>query len=393
MRPLRRPRSGACQEPPVHHWSPQQRDALTAIAAWRRSNDRPFFLLDGHAGTGKSTLAAEIGRREQGTVVYGAFTGKAAAVMRAKGCAEASTIDALIYVPKIETCCVADEPCKRPPCGDRCCYARQRFIGRTLNKDSTVADADLVIIDEVSMVGRQMGEDLLSFGKPVFVLGDNAQLPAIGDAGYFTSRVPDFQLTEIHRQARGSPVIELATRARQGLPLLLGSYGDSAVVNGISTQEMLSFDQVLVGTHRMRHRSNKQIRQALGYHGPVPQRGEKVLCLKNNRLLGLRNGTTWIVLDASLVGDGFVAMTVENEDGEQVEVFAPVEGFSSPDANGNDLPGEPFAFGYAITTHKAQGSQWDSVLVFDESFVFRADCWRWLYTAITRAVSRVTVVS
>ncbi len=393
MRTLRSPRSGSCQEPTTSRWSQQQLDAMAAITAWRQSNDRRFFFLDGHAGTGKTTMAAEIGRRQSGSVVYGALTGKAAAVMRAKGCASASTIDSLIYIPRLQISCAADEPCKSPPCGERCCFARQRFIGRSLNKDSAVRDADFVIVDEVSMVGRQMGEDLLSFNKPVIVFGDTAQLPSIGDAGYFTSRKPDFVLTEIHRQARGSPVIELATRVRQGWPLLLGGYGDSAVIDGITTKDMLSFDQIIVGTHRTRHRINKQIRQALGYAGPVPQRGEKVLCLKNNRRLGLRNGTTWIVLDAAPVGDGFIAMTVENDDGEQVEVFAPVEGFNAPDANGNDLPGEPFAFGYAITCHKAQGSQWDSVLVFDESFVFRADGWRWLYTAVTRAVARVTVVS
>ena len=125
----------------------------------------------------------------------------------------------------------------------------------------------------------------------------------------------------------------------------------------------------------------------------MPERGEKVLCLKNNRQKGLRNGTLWTVIEAVPVDDGFIAMTVEDEEGLQVEVFAPVEGFSSHDANGNELPGEPFAYGYAITCHKAQGSQWDSVLVIDESRVFREHRWRWLYTAVTRAVSRVVVSS
>ena len=374
-------------------WSSQQAQALAAVDAWRRARDRPFFFLSGHAGTGKSTLAGEIARREGDGVVFGAYTNKAAAVMRSKGCADATTIDSLIYIPELQVSCAAVEPCKTPPCGKRCRYLRERFVGRVLNRDSDVAYARRVIIDEVSMVGELMGRDLLSFGVPVLVLGDIAQLPSIGDGGFFTKHKPDFQLTEVHRQALGSPIIELATRARQGLPLLTGNYGDSAVVDGISIKEMLSFDQIIVGTHRTRCRINKQIRKALGYGGAVPERGEKVLCLKNNRQKGLRNGTLWVVVHAVPADDGFIAMTVEDEEGQQREVFAPVEGFSSRDASGNELPGEPFAYGYCITCHKSQGSQFEAVLVIDESAVFREDRWRWLYTAVTRAVSRVVVSS
>jgi exodeoxyribonuclease-5 len=374
-------------------WSPQQVQALAAVESWRRDRSRPFFYLSGFAGTGKSTLAAEIAHREGDGVVFAAYTNKAAAVMRSKGCADATTIDSLIYIPELQASCAAAEPCKSPPCGKRCRYARERFVGRVLNRDSDVAYARLVVIDECSMVGAQMGNDLLSFAKPVLVLGDIAQLPSIGDGGFFTRRRPDFQLTEVHRQAFGSPIITLATRARQGLPLLPGSYGDSAVVDEISIKEMLSFDQIIVGTHRTRHRINKQIRKALGYGGAVPERGEKVLCLKNNRQKGLRNGTLWTVIEAVPADDGFIAMTVEDEEGLQVEVFAPVEGFSSRDASGSELPGQPFAYGYAITCHKSQGSQFDSVLVIDESAVFREDRCKWLYTAVTRAVSRVVVSS
>jgi exodeoxyribonuclease-5 len=154
----------------------------------------------------------------------------------------------------------------------------------------------------------------------------------------------------------------------------------------------LNFDQIICGTHRTRHRINKQIRKLLGYSGGVPERDEKVLCLKNNRHKDLRNGTLWTVIEASPIGDGFIAITVADEDGRRAEVFAPTEGFSSRDANGNELPGEPFCFGYCITAHKSQGSQWDAVLVIDESRVFREHRWRWLYTVLTRAVERVTVV-
>jgi exodeoxyribonuclease-5 len=375
-------------------WSDQQLDALDAVEAWLDDGGEDYFYLAGYAGTGKTTLAAEIAERQGGDVVFGALTGKAAAVMAQRGCAGAATIDSLIYRAAIEVSCAQRPPCANPPCKERCRHARERYAGRELNKDSVVKGADLCIVDEVSMVGSEMGHDLLSFRTPLLVLGDKAQLPPIGDGGFFTNGKPDFQLTQVHRQALGSPVIELATRARKELPLKYGGYGDSAVVDEVRVKEMLNFDQVIVGTHRTRHSLNKKIRKALGYGGTTPERGEKVIALRNNRKLGLRNGTLWTVMEAGKSDDGFVDMVVASEsgDGLPVTVIAPEAGFTSYDGHGGDLPGHPFAFGYAITCHKAQGSQWDSVLVIDESGVFREHRWHWLYTAITRAVRRVVVL-
>jgi exodeoxyribonuclease-5 len=379
-------------------WSDQQRAALGAIEAWRTNgNGAPFYYLAGGAGTGKTTLAREIGRRA-GNAVYAAFTGKAADVMRRKGCTDASTIDSLIYTPKLELSRAAVPPCafvQACLAGKRCQHFRERFIGRTLNEDSAVVGTKLVVIDECSMIGEQMGEDLLSFGTKVLVLGDEAQLPPVMDTGHFTGREPDYQLTEVHRQALGSPVIKLATLAREGRALPHGPHGDSAVLSGDDPQsldDMLADDQIIVGTHRMRHRINEQIRHKLGYGGATPVIGEKVLCLKNNKAKGLHNGTLWTVVDAAPPRGGFVALEIEDDARRRVAVEAPVEGFNLRDSGGVDLPGQPFAFGYCLTCHKSQGSQWDSVLVIDESRVFRADRWRWLYTAITRAADRVTVV-
>ena len=179
---------------------------------------------------------------------------------------------------------------------------------------------------------------------------------------------------------------------REHKPLRLGYYGDSAVVDGISIKDMLDFDQVICGTHRTRHDLIKKIRHVLGFGGDTPEVGEKVLCLKNNRALGLLNGTLWTVTATKPLGGGFVGMTVEDDDGQAVEVVAPVEGFTSFDGNGSGLPEQPFAFGYVITCHKSQGSQWGSVLVIDESEVFHQHRWEWLYTALSRAADQVVVV-
>jgi exodeoxyribonuclease-5 len=328
-------------------------------------------------------------------VKFAAFTGKAAKVMRDKGCDGATTIDSLIYKPLIETSCAAKGPCAPPHCKNRCQNLRKRHIGRTLNEDSDAAEADLIIIDEVSMVGEQMGQAILSFDVPVLVLGDIFQLPPIHGEGFFTRGRPEFELTEIHRQAAGSPVIQLATQARLMEPLQRGIYGSSSVVgvDQVSIAQALAYDQIICGTHKLRHRVTAAMRAKLGYTGPTPQPGEKVICLKNDHRAGLLNGSMWIVREAIPLGDGFIRMTVEDESGDIVEVITPELGFAAHDGKVQDLSGQPFAFGYVITCHKAQGSQWDSILVLDESHVFRQDRHRWLYTAITRATERVTVRS
>ena len=128
-----------------------------------------------------------------------------------KGC-PADTIDHLIYARKRVEFCAAELACQ-DICRERCTHKRERFHDKVLDPESLVKKADLIVADEVSVLGRTMGEDLLSFNKPLLVLGDICQLPAIGDAGYFTSRKPDYHMTVIHRQAAGSPIIRLAARA------------------------------------------------------------------------------------------------------------------------------------------------------------------------------------
>jgi len=155
---------------------------------------------------------------------------------------------------------------------------------------------------------------------------------------------------------------------------------------------MLAHDQIICGTHRMRHRVNAMIRHKLGFNGDTPAVGEKLLCLRNDKQLGLHNGTLWTVTKSGLPRRGFVELEIEDDTQHRVAVEAPIDGFTSRDGSGAELPGQPSAFGYCLTCHKAQGSQWGSVLVIDESRWFRADRWRWLYTAITRAADRVTVV-
>jgi ATP-dependent exoDNAse (exonuclease V) alpha subunit len=361
-------------------WSPQQEQALSQVAGWLKSGDRQVFRLFGYAGTGKTTLARHIANNASGDVAFAAYTGKAAHVMRAKGCHGAGTIHSLIYRPRGE-----DEN-------------GPTFV---LNNDSAAGKATLVIIDECSMVDDEIGRDLLSFGTPVLVLGDPAQLPPVAGGGFFTEGEPDVMLTEVHRQAADDPIIRLSMIVREGGRLEQGSYGNSRVVgrDEIDQDEVLRADQVLVGRNVTRRNYNARIRELLAREGRVPVAGDVLVCLRNDRRRGLLNGSLWQVNRTRQPRKGLLRYTLspgEGDFGRRSTLVSINPAFF--DATANALTSaerrrsDEFDFGYVLTVHKAQGSQWDDVILFDESYAFRENRDRWLYTGITRAVERVTVV-
>jgi exodeoxyribonuclease-5 len=206
-------------------------------------------------------------------------------------------------------------------------------------------------------------------------------------------------LTEVHRQAIDNPIIRLSMLAREGGRLTRGTFGDSAVTgrDGIDATRILACDQVLVGRNETRRRYNSRIRELKGYADPLPALEEKLVCLRNNRQKGLLNGSTWTVKLVGARSGDLVQMRVAPDDGHgpSVKVAVLAGMFTGP---GEDIPWEirrhtdEFDYGYALTVHKAQGSQWDDVVLFDESFAFREHRDRWLYTAITRAAKRITIV-
>ncbi len=360
-------------------WSPQQDEALKAVSAWLKRGEPQVFRLFGYAGAGKTTLAKQLAEDADGEVAFAAFTGKAALVLRSKGCKDARTIHSLIYRPR-ET--DAEEP---------------SFV---LNEDSALAKASLVIIDECSMVDADLGRDLLSFGKPVLVLGDPAQLPPVKGGGFFTEAAPDVMLTEVHRQAADNPIIQMSMLVREGGRLTLGPYGESRVIErrDIDSGAVTLADQVLVGLNRTRRSYNKRLRELFGHEGDFPEPGDKLVCLKNNKTKGLLNGGIWIVKTTGTTRKKKLALNVVPEDdpsGKPLRIGVLPEFFQGVEES---LPlqtrrdSDEFDYGYALTVHKAQGSQWSSVVLFDESGAFREHRNRWLYTGITRAAKRLTVV-
>lgn len=372
-------------------FSPQQDEALKAVAKWLQGGRSQVFRLFGYAGTGKTTLARHFAEDVDGQVQFGAFTGKAAQVLRSKGALNARTIHSLIYRPRGEEA-VSDET------------TGKTSINPTfsLNRQSPIAKAKLVVIDECSMVDEALGRDLMSFGTPILVLGDPAQLPPISGGGFFTEHEPDYLLTEIHRQARDNPIIQLAMDVREGREFMIGDYGRARVISRDEVDQnlVLDADQVLVGTNRTRKRYNQRLRQLKGFEAAYPQAGDKLVCLRNDPAKGLLNGSLWKVMTSSreTVKPG-INLLVSPEEDDPDRGVAKIKllkaAFDDPDA---DVPWQQkkrfddFDYGYALTVHKAQGSQWDKVVLFDESFAFKDTRQRWLYTAITRAAESLTIV-
>lgn len=370
-------------------WSKQQSDAIQAVRRWLADpNGQQTFRLFGFAGAGKTTLAKEAAQYAGGKVLYACFTGKAALVLRMKGCDGASTIHSLIYKP-------VEDP----------------ITGKTefrLNRDSDVTGAKLLVIDEVSMVGDELAQDLLSFGTRILVLGDPAQLPPVKGEGYFINAEPDVMLTEVHRQAENSPIIRMSMDVREGRGLAPGQYGDSLVVRreDIGKDELRELvtaaDQLLCGINRTRHAFNARCREIMGLTGMeapwMPTAGDKLICLRNNHDKGLLNGGLWTADRVRYRSEGVIEIRTASLDEPEKDLLdneVPAQFFNGTES---DLhfrfrrQHDEFAYGYAITVHKSQGSQWDNVLVFDESRSFREDAAKHLYTAITRAAERVTVV-
>jgi exodeoxyribonuclease V len=362
-------------------FTPHQDAALTAVADWLKANRTrsSVFRLFGYAGTGKTTLAKHIAEAVDGKVLFAAFTGKAACVMRSKGCHGASTIHSLIY---------------------RARESGEETPSFELWNEAPASKAKLIVIDECSMVDVELARDLMSFGVPLLVQGDPAQLPPIQGGGFFTDAEPDAMLTEVHRQAQDDPIVRLSMDIRAGNGIAEGQYGATQVVrrDELDPKRVIDADQVLVGRNATRRAYNARLRQRRGFAEALPMAGDKLVCLRNNRRKGLFNGGLWMVKERPRTRRQILRMHLrpDEELGERtVKVSVRPECFTGgieelewPQRKKYD----EFDFGYVLTVHKAQGSQWDDVVLFDESRAFPDNRERWLYTGVTRAAKRLTVV-
>jgi len=414
--------------------SDDQKRALKTLVEWYNDEKKGTHItLGGYAGTGKSTLIARFRRelerlapskgsssnisstdkKEQSSrttkklkVAFCAYTGKATRVLKGKLREEGtlgpkdtiSTIHGLIYSP------IENE--------------REEIVGWE-KKDKI--DADLIIVDEASMVDSEIWRDLRSFGVRIIAVGDHGQLPPIGGSFNLMEK-PMLKLEKIHRQAIGNPIIKLSIYARMRGAIPVGAYGKNieklsrvSPESGERVSELLSNYTpdilVLCGYNHTRVKLNKHIRGALGFELPTPEVRDRVICLRNNHekqvyngmlgtiksitparqidTLGKTNESTWY--DAKIDMDGEDELYQGPVLAQQ---FGATEPFNFTKDRRLTLIGDLFDFGYALTVHKAQGSQAKKVLLFEERFSRMTDEeWsRWLYTAVTRAEEELIIV-
>lgn len=384
----------------------EQSCAADAVSEWLKTRSKPYFYLGGFAGVGKTALARHLSELQSGETRFMAYTGKAARVLERKGC-PATTIHQMIYMPLGEINDeisqlekeLAAEP-KPTPARERKILNRltelrePRFTLRTNNPFKGVS---LLVLDESSMVSDDCARDLLSFNIPILVLGDPGQLPPIKGSGFFTRQKPDFMLEEIHRQVADSPILKLATAARRGDAIRQGTYGSCKVIgrSKFGTDEILSVDQAICGTHKTRIAFNAMAREAKHFEGTFPCEGERLICLRNNAKTRVLNGEIYEALNA--YDETTKEITLRDEDGHERVLKVYPECFTDPDllkswAFSKRSMREELDYAYAITCHKAQGSQWESVAIYADMYRWaaaREDYKKWLYTAITRASDRL----
>lgn len=379
----------------------------TAVERWK--NHEKYTVIAGYAGTGKSTLVKFIIEAidvEPSKVAYASYTGKAAEVLRKKGNPNAMTLHRLLY------------------------DSFPREGGGFFRKPKEYLEYSIIVVDEVSMVPKTMIEMLLRHNIYAIFLGDPFQLPMIDkDQKHDYLEHPHIFLDEIMRQAAESEIIQLTMKIRNGEPIEYTKGNEVMVVpkEELVTGHLLWTDIIICATNKMRHSLNQQKRTLLGYEGNINS-GERIIFKRNywedcnEDGDPLVNGTIGVIENPF---DSFVRIPsyVKNNrrdlpiiqcnfipDGGKIFKDVPIDKdfllTEEPCVDwrvsyqlgklrnriGDILPRQA-TYGYALTGHAAQGSEWDKVLVIEEDFPFdKIEHDRWLYTCATRASSRLVLL-
>ena len=380
--------------------SKTQTEVISSILDWFSQSKYQYITLGGYAGTGKTTILGHITQRlhkkDKGIrIAFCSFTGKASRVLDRK-LKESDAVFDTDYIGTIHRLiyrALVDE--------------NQNIVGWEKIPREELRYS-LIVVDEASMVTQDIWSDLLSFDIPILAVGDHGQLPPISSS-FNLMLEPELKLEEIFRQEEGNPIIKFSEIARKYGTLPFESL--STVVKKIrksdeETQDILmdifnTFDEntmILCGYNRTRINLNKQIR-GLHFDSSTPQVGDRVICLKNNRNMDIYNGMTGTILDiskATLYGYSFYDTEISLDfEKEPFWGKISIEQFNSPtlvDLRREEL--NYFDYGYALTVHKAQGSQAKRVVVFEERFSKMDDQTyaRWLYTAVTRAEQELYII-
>ena len=379
------------------------------IAVARHKSREKYTVISGYAGTGKSTLVRFIIDAldvDEDKVAYATYTGKAAEVLRKKGNPNAMTLHRLLYdsIP--------------------------RQGGGFIRIPKKQLGYDIVVVDEVSMVPKTMVDMLLAHRVYILFLGDPGQLPQIDkkEAHNLLDR-PHVFLDEVMRQAAESEIIQLTMKIRNGedIPFMHGKEVIVVPKAELVTGHLTWADIIICATNKTRHNMNRQKRELLGYSG-VLEENESLLikcnywevCNENGDALvngsigtiknvfeSFRRIPSYVKSDIrdmpTIVGefisdDGVSFGNIEFDKNFLLKEEPCIDWRTSYQLGklknkiGDIIPKQA-TYGYAITGHCSQGSQWDKVLVIEESFPFdKVEHARWLYTCCTRPTSRLVLI-
>jgi len=380
----------------------EQIELKREIKHWYKTLYKPYYYYSGAAGTGKTTVIqsviSDMGLADN-EIISAAYVGKAVLVLMRHGL-KACTIHSLIYTTTFvsEKTLVMDE-------NGNIHHTTKRKMKFVL-KDRLDPDIRLIIVDESGMVNDKMREEILSFGIPLVMLGDMNQLPPVfGKSSILDT--PDFILTKIMRQAEGDPIVYLSQCILNDIPLKYGNYGLSNVVSEIDISRKLieDYDMIICAKNKTRDHLNTSIREEILHrYTPEPMIGEKMICRQNNwdeciNGIYLTNGMVGYITDVDysslyrnllyvgfrpdFMDEGFDVLDLDYK--YLKTPFDEKKDFGLSDFN-------KFEFGYAITAHLSQGSEYNRVLFMDEFFHSPEMTKKLEYTAITRARDQITIV-
>lgn len=318
--------------------------------------------LGGYAGTGKTTAIKWVKQKLKNFAVC-AYTGKATNVLRNKGL-HASTIHSLIYRA------TKDEK------GDTTWWVKDKY-------DPDITPLDGFIVDEASMVSQEVYTDLLSFGKPLIFVGDHGQLEPIGGSKFNLMKNPMYRLEQVHRNAGEIALFaEHIRKGRSAHTFKAEKQVQLVQESAIHNTHLASVDQIIVAFNSRRVEINERVRKFKRLEYSYLAVGEKVICLRNNRQQLLFNGQQGIVTRISEDGERF-DFTSDGFDYYDITYDPDIFGQEKPVIEYSSIT-NPFDYAYAITCHKAQGDEFGSVIVYEQS-CRGWDHWRWAYTAASRA--------
>lgn len=395
----------------------QQEKIKNKAVEWFHHSSDQLFQIDGAAGTGKSVLIKAILDElhlDANQYYAMSYTGQAAIVMRTKGFRVARSIHSTLYevVEVLDDGTEITEEYLQTNLAARFGVQRKRKVFRLVPYiDSSIR---LFFIDEAYMVPKRMVQDIMSFGIKVIVAGDTHQLPPVGDDPGFLVSGKIHHLTQLMRQSENSPIIYIANRAMNNLPIHSGMYGnDVMVINDTDfIPQMIGFvDCILCGTNKTRELMNQYVRSLAGFHGNIPCANERIICRKNNwdlqiNGIAIANGLSGTVLnnpDPSSFrgGDTFKInfkpdLTNDIFYGIDVCYKYFIAPFDEKQSMRNSfemkwIQGELFDFAYALTTHLAQGAEYNNCLYIEE--LMRPNIQAQLnYTGITRARNKLIYI-